>query len=402
MLWFSIVLVVLLLFVASRILRPLLSDKQVGDTVVDNREETLAAIYQEKLNRLEQQYEHDELDKAQYDSAYEELTEALAQELPPEESGDGLVERPRFLPWVVAVSLCILSIGLYFFLGRPDVLLDPNIAAAESRPPSIDAMVSRLEARLGQSPEDLEDWLMLGRSYTVLERFEDAKRAYGEALKRAPDDPQVLLDYAEAIARANATVFNDEAVSYLEQALHKDPKLLRGLILQGVVSFQRGKRELAVEQWSKLVPDANPEEQQLLNQFIAAAKGISQTEQQTASSSAAAGQIKVSVTLSKDLASRVKPNSTLFVYAKAVSGPPMPLAIERHAASALPIEVVLDDGDAMMEQMKLSNFEQVTVIARISPTGNATPASGDLQGASSALNPAENPAVAIEINSLVP
>ncbi|HEX7025682.1 MAG TPA: c-type cytochrome biogenesis protein CcmI, partial [Gammaproteobacteria bacterium] len=89
-------------------------------------------------------------------------------------------------------------------------------------------------------------------------------------------------------------------------------------------------------------------------------------------------------------------------YAKAASGPPMPLAIVRTTAGQLPLSVTLDDSQAMMPQMKLSSFNQVIINARISKTGNATPSPGDLQGVSATIDPANNPAVEVVIDSVVP
>jgi len=102
------------------------------------------------------------------------------------------------------------------------------------------------------------------------------------------------------------------------------------------------------------------------------------------------------------LLSKVKPTDTLFIYAKAASGPAMPLAVVKKMATDLPITVTLDDSSAMTPAMKLSKFEQVSVIARISSSGSAMPQSGDLQGQLTPVNVATQQNVEIQINQIVP
>jgi cytochrome c-type biogenesis protein CcmH len=90
------------------------------------------------------------------------------------------------------------------------------------------------------------------------------------------------------------------------------------------------------------------------------------------------------VSLDPQLAAQVSPGETVFLFARLPEGPPMPLAIQRLEVRDLPYRFRLDDSHAMTEQ-GLSSVEHVVVVVRVSRSGRAMPASGDLEGRSSAV-----------------
>jgi cytochrome c-type biogenesis protein CcmH len=112
--------------------------------------------------------------------------------------------------------------------------------------------------------------------------------------------------------------------------------------------------------------------------------------------------IQVSVTLAEGLRAQARPDDTLFVYARAVAGPRMPLAIVRLKAADLPVTVTLDDSSAMMPNMKLSAFDEVVVMARISRSGDAMTRSGDLVGSTTPVRVRDTAAVTVRIEERVP
>ena len=273
-------------------------------------------------------------------------------------------DRNKALSLILVITLPVFSIALYLFLGHPEAFIPSfsNTALQHKpgqQPAAVDQMVKQLEQRLQASPEDAEGWLMLGRSYTALKLLDKAKQAYAEAAKHAADQPLVLLDYAEAIARANQNIFNDEAVVVLKQSLALDPTSRRGRWLTGIVALQQGDNNSAIANWTEMLNEENvsTDEQDLLKQFIALTKGETPTSKPSPALRETIG-IQVSVTLTEDLQKQISKTDTLFIYARAAKGPPMPIAIERLTATELPITVRLDDNDAMMEQMKLSNFKR--------------------------------------------
>lgn len=112
--------------------------------------------------------------------------------------------------------------------------------------------------------------------------------------------------------------------------------------------------------------------------------------------------IQVSVTLAETLQGQARPDDTLFIYARAATGPRMPLAIARLKAADLPTTVTLDDSSAMMPNMRLSAFDEVVVMARISRSGDAMARSGDLLGSTAPLRVRESPQVTVHIDGQVP
>jgi cytochrome c-type biogenesis protein CcmH len=192
--------------------------------------------------------------------------------------------------------------------------------------------------------------------------------------------------------------------------------------LQGILAYQQGDSGKAVKLWEQLLAESsNTREKALLQRFIQQVKGSApgtvaeetsttttapESTAQAGSSGVPAGaagpHVTVNVRLAYNLASRVSGNDTLFVYAKAAAGPPMPLAIVRKITADLPLRVTLNDSQAMMPQMKLSAFNQVIINARMSKSGSAMPSTGDLQGISNPVDPAQNPSVDIVIDSVLP
>lgn len=265
----------------------------------------------------------------------------------------------------------------------------------------IQAMAEGLAARLKEDPSDATGWAMLARSYMVLGRYPEAVPAFKRATALVHDDAQLYADYADALAMANDRNLSGEPMTLVAQALKIDPNNLKALTLAGTDAFERKDYATTIKDWEKVAQlGANDSEfVQQVRQGIAEARDLAAkagvkvpppstpaaaTPPAGAPAMAAAGVSGVSgrVSLSAALAKQVSPDDTVFVFARAAQGPRMPLAIVRKQVKDLPFDFTLDDSTAMSPQMKLSNFEQVVVGARISKSGNAMPQPGDLQGIS--------------------
>lgn len=402
------------------LLRPLLRRVEHDDT---SRETSLIEIYRERLLQLEQQHQRGELGGDQLTAARAELEASLALELPEHKQADTASSSPnrrKVVPVLVGIGVPLAAALLYLSLGMP-AAIDGGQRAADGSSLSIEDMVARLEQRLQTNPEDARGWIMLGRTYTALRQLEKARDAYLQAMQRAPANAEVLFHLTEVSAALQNNTLIGEPETYLNLGLQLEPQSRQGRWLLGILAFQQGNSEKAVGLWEQLLAESgNANEQEMLKSFIQEAKnmmtedGLAQSPASTPTSTeepavahdtaAATGgpQVSVSVSLADSLAKQVSDSDTLFVYARAASGPPMPLAIVRTTAAQLPLNVSLDDSQAMMPQMKLSSFNQVVINARISKTGNATPSSGDLQGVSGTIDPANNPAVEVVIDSVVP
>lgn len=398
------------------LLRPLMRRSDRDDVT---RESSLVAIYRERLLQLEQQHQRGELDADQLLLARSELETSLALELPDSEQSAPKTPAPtrkKTVPLLIGVAVPALAIALYLTFGMPEAVNGAGSAVM----PSIDEMVSRLEHRLQTNPDDTQGWILLGRSYAALNQFEKARNAYLEAVKRAPANADILFNLAEVTAALQNNSLAGEAERFLNLGLQLDPQSRHGRWLQGILAYQQGDSDKAVKLWEQLLAESNSaQDKALLQRFIQQAKGSAPEavaeEASTAaatpksakagdsSDAAAAGpHVTVSVRLADALASRISASDTLFVYAKAAAGPPMPLAIVRKTTADLPLRVTLNDSQAMMPQMKLSAFKQVIINARVSKSGSAMPSTGDLQGVSKPVDPAQNPTVDIVIDSVVP
>jgi cytochrome c-type biogenesis protein CcmH len=263
-------------------------------------------------------------------------------------------------------------------------------------------MIAKLAERMEKQPPgnvaDTEGWVMLGRSYAVMQRYPEASRAFARALQLMPGDAQILVDQADVLAMQQGGNLQGEPLRLIEQALQNNPSNLKGLALAGTAAFERKDYAGAIGYWSRARAAAPPEgeftrslEQSLADARAAAGGSVAPAAPVAAAASAAApkapGAASISgrVSLAQALAARLGPGDTLFVFARAAEGPRMPLAILKRTGADLPLSFTLDDGMAMAPELKLSGFANVVVGARLSKSGNAMPQSGDLEGLSAPL-----------------
>lgn len=288
---------------------------------------------------------------------------------------------------IAGVAICLFAIAIYFAWASPRTSAALQTAKEIGMSPEHAAMIKSLSARLEQNPDDGKGWAMLARSYAVLGQYQNALPAYEKAVNLIPNDPVLLVDYAEILATANGKNLQGKPSEIIKSALLIDPNNVKGLNLIGIAAYQAGDYAHAVSYWEKLLKLLPPESPNAkkINASIATARNReaagAQVPAQGMKQPAAGGtQIGVLVKLSPALAGRVSPTDTVFVFAKAESGPPMPIAVVRAQVKDLPQKFVLNDSTAMTPSMKLSNFKEVAVSAKISKSGNATPQSGDLRG----------------------
>jgi cytochrome c-type biogenesis protein CcmH len=294
----------------------------------------------------------------------------------------------------------------------------------------MDSAIAGLATKLKQQPDDPQGWALLGRAYAATNRVEDSRDAFKAAHEHAPDDTDIAVEYAQALALAAPDHrLQGEARALLEGVIAKDAKNQRALWLLGISDYQNEAYANAIARWKVLLPmlqpdsdvarsvrneiaDAEarrdgrtpPEPEPAPNEApaVAADAPAGMTPGVAQSASADAPRLTVNVALDPRLKDKLDPEATLFVFARAASGPPMPLAIQRLKASQLPTTVTLDDSMSMMPAMKLSKFPQVVVGARVSKSGNAMPQSGDLQTLSSALDSHGKEPVVLTIDQVVP
>ena len=384
---FYIVLSLVLVLAALMLARPYL--RRVIDSGGRRRRANVLA-YQGRLAEIGNEAAADVIRP----EAVEELRqEAAEQLLDTEESAATVVAGSRR---VAVLPLALVFLAGFAALGYATAgswrtvelieLSKRDPVAAEQR--GIAEMVAGLEQRLQNQPDDTEGWAMLGRSYAALGRHAEAVAAWSKAnaLSQAAPQPDWLV--AEGEARAMVAEPRDLAASrsYFERALAADAQHPRALLYLGLAAAQAGDYEAALEAWLKLrAQELPPEIATLLDQRLPQLAQLAGRELPPPSVADAPGvntdlQVVLDVSLAAALRSQLTPDMTLFVFARAESGPQMPLAVRRIAAPQLPLQVTLDDSLAMTPALRLSQFQRWTFVARLSRSGSAEAASGDIEG----------------------
>jgi cytochrome c-type biogenesis protein CcmH len=393
-------------------------------TAAIRRDQLNVQVIRDQLDELRADLASGRLDETAYAAARRDLERALLEDVDSAAApAQPAVRSGRWLSVLLLLAIPALAVTLYQRLGAEQTLEriaagKAAVQAAGDRSHAIEAMVEKLAQRMQQEPGNVEGWALLGRSYAAMDRFNDAVQAYRHAAQLAPDNPDILSSYADVLVTASNGAFTDQVGQLLDRALAADPQHLKALWLRGHWRYRHDNTAGAVQDWQAVVAALPPGDENVavIERQISLAQGrsgqppeqIVATAQQgavdagtAADKPAGAGRIQVQVSLAPALADKVSPDDTLFIFARAVQGPRMPLAIVRKRAADLPVTVTLDDSQAMSPAMKLSGFAEVTVGARISKSGQAMPASGDLQGSISPVDTADGD-VKVIISETVP
>ncbi|MBN8213010.1 MAG: cytochrome C biogenesis protein [Xanthomonadales bacterium] len=300
----------------------------------------------------------------------------------------GLVLRPlwrirRASTLLLIAGLTLTSAGTYRLVGNPTAL----DASMVERPQSIEQALSQLERSRDSFP-DHEGWVMLASAYARVDKFEQARDAWEEVLKRVPEDANFLAAAAEARAQTDAQRrFDPRAVDYLQRALKADPQHQRARLFMGIALRQQDKPAEAARMWEPLLAQVDVANAETLRAEIDGARKdaglppLPPPAAAPASTGSASKGLVVEVALDPAFAARVRlrGDAIVFVIARAPDGPPMPVAVEKHSVADLPLTVTLDDADGPMPTARLSALQEVEVIARISESGNPMRQEGDLE-----------------------
>jgi cytochrome c-type biogenesis protein CcmH len=356
------------------------------------------SIHRDQLRELDADLRSGALAQSDYERARREL-EARALE----EAGGAAAERRAPAPgrgaaWAVGAGVPLLALALYLFIGNPDALApesDPHAVTVQQ----LETLVERLAARLRESPDDVEGWKLLGRSYGALGRFPESAEAYARAAARDPRDAQLLADFADVLAMAQGQRLEGEPEKLIARALELDPNNLKALALAGTAAYARKDYAAAAAQWEKMLPLVAPdsEDARAIRSNVQEARALAGMKEEKKEAKRA---VRGTVSLHSKVKSNASPEDTVFIFARALEGPPMPLAVQRVKVRELPVAFALDDSMAMAPGMNLSAHPRVVVVARVSRSGSPAAQPGDLQGASAPVA-SDASGVAVVIDSVV-
>lgn len=300
--------------------------------------------------------------------------------------------RPRnvfVVALLVIVAVPLITLGLYLKIGAPATL---DGVAVQPPAMNIDQALADLRAHLVQQPDDLRGWLLLAQTTSAMHQPSDARDAYDHVLKLDAGDTDAMVGWAETDAMLQPDhVMGEHTRALLKQAVEKQPDNQRGLWLLGISEFQQNQYAEAAATWRHLQPMlqpgsavANAVAEQIkaadLRAHDAPAEASSTDSPKSTNGSPQGPALQVKVQLDPALKTHLGKGDTLFIYARAPSGPPMPLAVARMDAGMLPVSTTLTDAMAMAPQLKLSSVSKVFVGARISHSGQAIAQPGDLEG----------------------
>ncbi|MEG2914535.1 MAG: c-type cytochrome biogenesis protein CcmI [Pseudomonas sp.] len=372
----------LLLVALSFLLIPVLRERRAQRE--EDRTALNVALYQERVAELQTQQAEGVLDAVQLDSGRAEAARELLADT------EGVVA-PRVsrlgkpLPLLAAMLVPVLGLALYLHFGAADkVELTREFAQA---PQSMEEMTQRLERAVAAQPDSAEGLYFLGRTYMAQERPADAAKMFERAANLAGRQPELLGQWAQAQYFADGKKWSDKIQALTDEALKADPKEVTSLGLLGIAAFEGERYQQAIDYWNRLLAQLPPDDKSraaLQGGIERAAERLKASGGTVAEATAPkAALLKVSVDLASELKGKVQPGDSVFIFARATSGPPAPLAAKRLTVADLPVTVELGDADAMMPQLKLSNFPEVQLVARVSRAGQ--PTAGEWVGRSGPL-----------------
>lgn len=431
----GIFIVTALLFIIPTLLRNRDSQEEGVELDAVN-----VSVYRDQLIELEIDLQNDILTQEQYNKSKQELQQRMLQDIPEKE--EMAIKKTKkiyniAMSTVITLTLPLAAVSLYMMLGDTRGLLPQaqlanatQMQSAGDSPAGHDnfsSVVENLIARLSDNPDDIEGWVMLGRTYAIMGRYDEASNTYQKLTELVPNNAQILSDYADVLAMKNQGSLVGRPAELINEALQNDPEYPKALALAGTAEFEQARFEQAAVHWEKLltvIPD-DSELAKSVNTSIAEARTLASGEsvypaqQATAyqepeqvvepevvevasASESATGSLSGQVLISGTMASKASPDDTVFIYARARTGSRQPLGILQMKVSDLPAAFTLADGMSMRPAVKLSSFpDEVIIEARITKSGQAMPSSGDLQGFSEPVMVGSNN-ISIVIDQQIP
>lgn len=351
-----------------------------------NRDEVdaITATREQQLAELERELEDGEIDNRTYEVSRRDIESEASDRQARVEAGVATREGRPVSALVFSVLIPAGAVALYLAVGTPDAIDRPD--ASDMADMDVAEAADALETRLESSPDNLQGWVMLGRTRFAMGEYDKAEEAYRRALELTDDeDPRILANYAEAMSLNRPDEMVSRAGPLFRRVLAEAPEHPKGLWYSGLIAFEEGRFEDAIGHWQSLLAQDPPQAfRNVVEDRVAAAREAQGDAPATESAGEAEGEagafVLLDVTIDEAVAGRVESDDTVFVIARAVDGGGAPLAGVRLTASELPTRVRLGDDDAMLEGRRISDYERIEIVARVSKSGEAMPQAGDIEG----------------------
>ena len=393
---FWLIIFALLLLAIGLVVFPLLKNAALSKVDAAQRN---ALIVRQQVAELQQQLDDGRLTQTQFDDQYRELMLDLNDELEADTQDYRVAGSGRWVIALVVLFVPLFSLALYFQLADPQALeKTQSQQQAVQNMAEVRQLIPQIIERLKQRPDDLQGWVMLGKSYNMIEDYPQAAQVFAKLNQIAPNQPEFILLYAEALAMTRNGQLEGEPAELAFKAVQLDPDNKDALWMAAIAKVEAEDRPQALVYLQKLV-----------SLLPADAVALPQIQQMIAELSPTAAQAdsgeEVSFTVQVEVDSlvrrKIRPEEMLFVYAQTVDGPKMPIAINRKRVARFPTSVELNDSMAMQPNRHMAGFKQLRIVARVSKTGNASSQAGDLTGATVIDLPSKSSSVKVLINQEV-
>ena len=416
--WLAILLlIVVALLIVWRIFT--VPHNTIGAENENIRQETNITLYHEHLSQLNNDLAEGSIEQDSYVQLKAELDKTLLQDA--KLSHNSVVEKQqKSWLWPVAIAFAIVSFSLYSYmiLGAYPQLNSPtaineNEAHSELNPEQMLVFrLQQLQREVKNDPTNSQAWFSLGQAYISAGEFDNAIEAFDRVMKQVGEHAELLGPKAQAMYYKNDQQINSDIQVVIDKALALDSLDASTNILLGMDSFSNRDFAKAVKYWETVLNSGRPGiSPQALMGAVEEAKNQLRMSNDDTSLAGGADEIDPSLPrlmVNVSLADNVQKalasgeDKTVFIYAIAADGPRMPLAAVKIKASDLPINIVLDDEQAMTPQMRLSSVDKVHIYAVVSMQGSVGIKSGDFKAQALNIDTQEKNAIKMEISIAVP
>ncbi|WP_405601636.1 MULTISPECIES: c-type cytochrome biogenesis protein CcmI [unclassified Pseudoalteromonas] len=399
------------------VMLPFLKKERV-QTITHNANAELISIYEQRLVDLQTDLDNQRIDSINHAESIVELKRRLLNELSPEKSLNSKGNNRIFALTGGAFVLALTGI-FYSFTGSQqqisawhdamDNLADYGERAVmqKGEPLSqneLQAFALALRTKLSRSGDDEIAWMLLGRVAMSLNEFDMAQQSFDKALRMNPDNMQVLISYSQVLLLEGSEANMTRAAGMLSKVLKVEPTNLDAISLLALIAYERKDWPQAKAAFEVLLASMEKSD----SRYSMISKRIADIEQQMQSEGSVipvtngVSTITVTVDIAKELIDKQPKNGILFIFAKAATGSPMPLAAVKLTTYSFPVTVELSDSSAMVAGLNLSSVENIVISARISIDDSVMPSSGELEGHSELLKRESVSDYQLQINTLIP
>lgn len=384
---FALLSVLAALFVVT----PFLRKEKIVRVDHDANAERIA-IYRQRLQELDEELANARIDTLVHYESVRELKRRLLNELSPEQvltsKGDN-----RIIALTGVIFVVALSVTFYHWTGNakhvenwyqaveklPEYGERAVLQTGEPLTPNeLQAFALGLRTKLASDGDDAVAWMLLGRVAMSINDFEMAMQAFDKALAMNPDNPNILVNYSQVLLVEGSDSGMNRAAKMLSKVLSQDPTNIDAISLLALIAYERKDWIEAKAAFEVLIANMDKADPR----YTMIAQRIDEIEGHLKDKEVAlvAKRLTVTVDISDEMRALIPSNGVLFVFAKAQNGPKMPLAVAKLRDYQFPLTVTLDDSMAMMPELQLSQFDTVSLTARISVDESVATSEGELEG----------------------